>query len=115
MNIVKTISFVTASLIIVGTSQASCIGYNCSSSSSSNTSNSSSNINQASQNNNQQDDTYTSSTGTQYQYNLNDPADKVHYDADPNAQIRDQINVDPHVGIDKSLGENGGGVIDPDQ
>jgi hypothetical protein len=58
---------------------------------------------------NQQED-YKSNTGTRYQYDLNKPSDRVRYNADPAAQLRDRLNTNPSVNIDKNNGQYGGGV-----
>jgi hypothetical protein len=58
----------------------------------------------------QKQPTYKSSTGTQYQYDLNNPADRVNHNADPAAQLRDRLNTNPKVKIDQSVGQYGGGV-----
>lgn len=55
---------------------------------------------------------YESSTGTRYQYDLNDPSDSVDYSVDVDAQMRDQLSVDPSRSLDKGLGEYGGGIYD---
>lgn len=62
------------------------------------------------QNQPKQESGYTSNTGTQYQYDLNNPADRVKYNADPAAQRRDRLNTNPKVKIDQSVGQHGGGV-----
>ena len=50
---------------------------------------------------------YQSSTGTRYKYDLSKPSDKIRYEVDPGAQLRDSIN--PKVKIDRDLGQHGGG------
>ena len=42
-----------------------------------------------------------------YLDNLNDPSEKIMYEVDPAAQIRDSVN--PMVDIDRGLGQFGGG------
>ncbi|XKH60753.1 hypothetical protein LG290_02945 [Halomonas sediminis] len=53
---------------------------------------------------------YESSSGNRYEYDLNDPADRVRYGSDPSAQIRDRTN--PRVGIDRDMDQYGGGIYD---
>ncbi len=53
---------------------------------------------------------YESSSGNQYKYDLSDPSDKLEYSVDVGAQLDDSVN--PSVGLDRSLGEYGGGIID---
>ncbi|MBV5336721.1 MAG: hypothetical protein J0653_01570 [Deltaproteobacteria bacterium] len=59
------------------------------------------------------DTIHESAMGNQYRYNLAQPVDKIMYDIDPAAKLYDKINipVTPSVGIDRSLGEHGGGLI----
>ncbi len=60
----------------------------------------------------QQEQRYESSTGTQYEYDLSDPSDRIMYEVDPEAQLRDSIDVNPMRDIDRGLGEYGGGIYD---
>ena len=53
---------------------------------------------------------YRGSTGTQYRYDLSKPIDRMRYQTDVNAQMRDSLNVDPRVGLDRSMGQYGGGI-----
>jgi len=53
---------------------------------------------------------YESSLGNKYKYDLSDPSDRVEYSVDVSAQLSDSVN--PSVGLDRSLGEYGGGIID---
>jgi len=53
---------------------------------------------------------YESSTGTRYKYDLSKPSDQIRYEVDPRAQIRDSINVNPRIEIDRNLGQYGGGA-----
>jgi hypothetical protein len=39
-----------------------------------------------------------------YQYDLSNPSDQLRYSVDPGAQLRDSINVEPRVEIDRSFG-----------
>lgn len=52
---------------------------------------------------------YQGASGTKYQYDLNNPGDRIRYEVDPGAQLRDQIVVDPRRDIDRSVGQHGGG------
>lgn len=51
---------------------------------------------------------YESITGTRYKYDLSNPSDRIKYEVDPGAQLRDSIN--PRVDIDRGLGQYGGGA-----
>ena len=51
---------------------------------------------------------YESMTGNKYQYDLSRPTDRLLYDVDPAAKIRDDIN--PMIEIDRGLGQYGGGI-----
>lgn len=53
---------------------------------------------------------YQGSSGAKYKYDLNRPGDQIRYSLDPAAQLRDSTNIDPRRGIDRSLGQQGGGV-----
>ncbi|MFC1688283.1 hypothetical protein ACFL07_01315 [Pseudomonadota bacterium] len=59
-----------------------------------------------------QDKGYESSFGNRYEYDLSDPSDRIMYDVDPNAQLRDSIDVNPLRDVERSIGEYGGGVLD---
>ena len=59
---------------------------------------------------NEQNQGYESSFGNNYQYDLNNPSDKVEYGVDPAAQLRDSIDVNPTRELESGIGENGGGV-----
>ena len=61
-----------------------------------------------------QEEGYESSFGNRYEYDLNNPSDRVMYEVDPNAQIRDSIDVNPVRDVERSIGEYGGGVLDDD-
>ena len=67
--------------------------------------------NQPSDNNNS-DSGYQGSSGTNYQYDLNDPGDRIDYSTDTDAQRRDSLSTDPGRIIDNGLGQNGGGIND---
>lgn len=53
---------------------------------------------------------YRGSSGTEYQYDLNNPQDQNSYIYDYDAQRRDQMNTNPGVNTDKDNGQYGGGV-----
>ena len=53
---------------------------------------------------------YQGSNGTRYQYDLSNPSDQVRYSVDVGAQLRDSINVNPSVDLDRGLGQVGGGL-----
>ncbi len=55
-------------------------------------------------------DTYRGSSGTTYQYDLNNPLDQNSYLYDNDAQKRDQMNTDPRRGSDRKNGQRGGGI-----
>ncbi len=55
-----------------------------------------------------QDRYYESSSGNQYQYNLDKPTDRIRYEHDAPAQLRDRY--DPRTQIDRSTGQYGGGI-----
>ena len=50
---------------------------------------------------------YKSTSGTRYKYDLSKPGDRIKYEVDPGAQIRDSVN--PRIEIDRDLGQHGGG------
>lgn len=53
---------------------------------------------------------YRGMNGTQYQYDLANPADALRYSVDPAAQLNDSISVDPRVEMDRAMGQRGGGI-----
>ena len=53
---------------------------------------------------------YEGSSGTRYQYDLSDPSDRLQYSVDPSAQLRDSVNVNPSVDVDRGMGQYGGGI-----
>jgi putative salt-induced outer membrane protein YdiY len=55
---------------------------------------------------------YESSTGNRYEYDLSNPGDRVRYDVDVGAQMRDEMSVSPTREIDRDLGQYGGGIYD---
>ena len=56
---------------------------------------------------------YQGNSGTSYQYNLSNPVDRNAYRVDLDAQRRDQLNTSPGRVQDRSSGQYGGGVQDP--
>jgi len=58
-------------------------------------------------NNTTNDYKYESNTGTKYKYDLSKPSDRLRYEVDPSAQLRDSIN--PRVDLDRDMGQYGGG------
>lgn len=60
--------------------------------------------------NKDQNQGYESSFGNKYQYDLNNPSDRVDYDTDPDAQVRDKFGANPGREFEKGVGENFGGV-----
>ncbi len=57
------------------------------------------------------DTSYTSTSGTRYQYDLSSPLDQNRYQIDSSAQIRDALNVNPRNQLDRSMGQYGGGIL----
>lgn len=57
---------------------------------------------------------YESSFGNRYEYDLSDPSDRVLYEADPSAKLRDRYDVNPVRNLERNVGEYGGGVLDDD-
>jgi len=55
---------------------------------------------------------YKSSTGNRYKYDLSKPGDRMKYELDLGAQMKDKISmpVNPSVDIDRGLGHYGGGL-----
>jgi len=53
---------------------------------------------------------YTGMSGTKYQYDMSNPTDSLNYSVDLDAQMRDQMNVNPNVDLDRGIGQVGGGV-----
>ena len=57
---------------------------------------------------------YTSNTGTRYQYNFRNVADRIRYQSDAQARIRDKIHGDNLVvQIDQAVGQHGVGIKFP--
>lgn len=59
-----------------------------------------------------QDSYYESASGNQYQYDLNNHVDRIQYEYDRPAQIRDAYN--PRTHIDRDMGQYGGGIYSDD-
>ena len=53
---------------------------------------------------------YQGTSGSNYQYDLNNPADRNSYSTDLDAQRRDQMNLDSGRSLDQGLGQYGGGI-----
>jgi hypothetical protein len=53
---------------------------------------------------------YKGSSGSTYQYNLNNPVDRNKYSIDLDAQRRDQMSVNPGRTLDRGIGQYGGGI-----
>ena len=53
---------------------------------------------------------YKGSSGMQYQYDLSRPGDRIKYNLDIGAKMRDRINPDPRINIDRGMGQFGGGA-----
>jgi len=57
---------------------------------------------------------YTTSFGNTYQYNLNNPLDRVRYNSDPGAQLRDRATPNPYKDIESNTLQQGGGIYPTD-
>ncbi len=57
---------------------------------------------------------YKSSYDTTYQYDLSNPLDRVRYNSDPGAQLRDRITPNPYKDIEQNINQQGGGVYPTD-
>jgi hypothetical protein len=55
---------------------------------------------------------YKGSSGSIYQYDMNNPSDRNSYSTDLNAQRRDQMSLDSGKSLDKGMGQYGGGIYD---
>lgn len=53
---------------------------------------------------------YQGSSGTGYQYDLNQPTDRLRHATDLDAQTRDQMSLQPGRSLDRGLGQQGGGI-----
>ena len=43
---------------------------------------------------------------------MSNPSDRLNYGVDLDAQMRDQLSVDPSRSLDRGLGQFGGGIYD---
>ncbi|MDW7774588.1 MAG: hypothetical protein SCH71_17030 [Desulfobulbaceae bacterium] len=61
-------------------------------------------------------DGYESSFGNRYEYDMNREIDRMRYDLDVGAQLRDEIygDISPRRDLEESLGEHGGGIYPND-
>lgn len=53
---------------------------------------------------------YRSRYNREYQYDLSRERDRLKYDIDERAKLRDELEVDPRRELERDLGEYGGGV-----
>ena len=53
---------------------------------------------------------YQSTSGTNYQYDLNKPSDRMNYGYDTDAQRRDQMSTNPNRTLDRNTNQRGGGI-----
>jgi hypothetical protein len=53
---------------------------------------------------------YTNSFGNTYQYNLSNPGDRIRYNSDPGAQLRDRVTPNPYKNIELNTLQQGGGI-----
>lgn len=61
---------------------------------------------------NDQTSGFESSSGTRYEYDLNDPSERMDYGYDQEAQRRDQMSANPSRQLDQETGQFGGGIYD---
>lgn len=54
--------------------------------------------------------TYQSSYGRSYQYDLSNPGDRVRYGTDMDAQRRDELDWNPTRQLEHTIGQHGGGI-----
>ena len=47
---------------------------------------------------------YETSFGNKYEYDLSNPSDRIRYEVDPSAQLRDSIDVNPTRELERDLG-----------
>jgi len=57
---------------------------------------------------------YTNSFGNTYQYNLSNPGDRIRYNSDPGAQLRDRVTPNPYKDIESNTLQQGGGIYPTD-
>lgn len=55
---------------------------------------------------------YSSSTGTNYQYDLSNPTEQLRYSIDLDAQMRDARSLDLNRNLDRGMGQYGGGIYE---
>ena len=53
---------------------------------------------------------YSSSYGNHYQYHLSNPVDRVRYNSDPSARLRDRVTPNPYRNIESNTNQSGGGI-----
>lgn len=53
---------------------------------------------------------YEGMSGQNYQYDLSDPGDRMDYQMDLDAQMRDRINPSPGIDLDQQMNQYGGGA-----
>jgi hypothetical protein len=53
---------------------------------------------------------YNTSFGNTYQYNLQNPVDRVRYNSDPSARLRDRVTPNPYKNIERNTLQRGGGI-----
>lgn len=61
---------------------------------------------------NEYDSGFESTSGTQYEYDLSNPGERIDYGYDNDAQRRDQMSADPNRSLDQQSGQIGGGIYD---
>ena len=54
---------------------------------------------------------YKSSFGNTYQYDLSNPLDRVKYNSDPRAKLRDRTSNQYMRELESNLGQSGGGIF----
>ena len=59
--------------------------------------------------NTSEDYKYQGSSGAKYKYDLSNDIDRMKYDMDESAKIKDSINADPRIEMDRDMGQYGGG------
>jgi len=57
---------------------------------------------------------YKSSYGNTYQYDLSNPLDRIKYNTDPAAKLRDRITPNPYKDIESNVLQQGGGIYPKD-
>ncbi len=59
--------------------------------------------------NSSKDYKYQGSSGAKYKYDMSKPMDKLNYETDSMQQMKDSINVDPRIQMDRDMGQYGRG------